>query len=62
MVFIKEQYPGLISQGKILAVAFNIYLTKKIRWLCKKVKGLITRTISYSVLLNDFVLYGKNLV
>ena len=29
MVFIREQYPGLISQGKIIAVAFNIYLTKK---------------------------------
>ena len=27
MVFIREQYPGLISEGKILAVAFNIYLT-----------------------------------
>ena len=64
MVFIREQYPGLISEGKILAVGFNIYLTKSVkyrRYLSKKNKRVITRTISYSLLLNDFALYGKNL-
>lgn len=32
MVFIREQYPGLISEGKIIAVAFDIYLIGNIRY------------------------------
>ena len=32
MVFMREQYPGLISEGKILTLACNIYLTRNLRY------------------------------
>ena len=52
MVFIREQYPGLISEGKIYAFGFNIYLTRNLRYrrqLPEKDKLVITRQFLFNV-------------